>query len=407
MQAELKIEVHKWLINAGLRGVGERDLVQGFCERLAEVGVKLARFAVASDVLHPVHEARGIIWRPETGALEEFYAATDDQEDEAEEWERSPFYYLIHSNDPSIYRNLDDTYRRGEFPLLDKFKSMGHTGYLAVRVDFGDDGSLSDARGLISSFSTNVEGGFSADKQKALTEVSHTFALAYKSMMEVFTGRTLMQTYLGHGAAQRVLMGAIRRGSAEAIDSVLWYSDLRGFTRIADTAPREQLMPLLNDYADCLVTAIHKHGGEVLKFIGDGVLAMFSHDDPAKACINAIEAATLAEHESDILSARRRAEGLPTSDFCIGLHRGIVFYGNIGSRERLDFTVIGPAVNEVARIENMCRNLDQRVIVSSDFAGTPGLASDKLLSLGRYALKGVSRPQELFTLDSEVLAPVS
>jgi len=404
VQAELKIEIHKWLISAGLNGAGERDLVEGFCERLRHAGFRLRRFAVGSDVLHPVHEARGIIWRPETGTMEEFYEAVDDEEGDTEEWLNSPFHYLIHSNDSSLCRTLDSTYRVGEFPLLDKFQRLGHTGYLAIRVNFGEAGSLGEARGLISSFSTDADGGFSASQQATLGELNRTFALAYKSMMEVFTGRTLMQTYLGSGAARRVLMGDIRRGRAEAIDSVLWYSDLRGFTRIADSAPREQLMPLLNDYADCLVKAIHKNGGEVLKFIGDGMLAMFAHNDPAKACMNAIEAAMRAERDGEALSARRRAEGLPISDFCIGLHRGEVLYGNIGSRERLDFTVIGPAVNEVARIENMCRNLDQRVIVSADFARTPGLAPERLLSLGRYALKGVARPQELFTLDTEAAA---
>ena len=212
------------------------------------------------------------------------------------------------------------------------------------------------------------------------------------------TGRSLLETYLGADPARRVLDGAIVRGKAEPVEAVLWYSDLQGFTRIADTAPRDQLLGLLNEYADCLVSTIGAHQGEVLKFIGDGILAMFPLGE-ASPCARALDAAEAALRHVDELNARRRGEGLPWTDIHLALHVGEVLYGNIGSRERLDFTVVGPAVNEVARIEAMCRSLDQRVVTSSAFAEAAGEAKGRLVSLGRYALRGVRRPEELFTVD--------
>jgi adenylate cyclase len=205
---------------------------------------------------------------------------------------------------------------------------------------------------------------------------------------------TLMETHLGRDAGRRVLSGRIMRGVADRIDAVIWFSDLRGFTRITDSAP-EQLIPLLNDYADVIVSAIHTQGGDVLKLIGDGVLAIFTAADRAHACA----AATAARNEVVALNARRARDGLPVTDMYVGLHVGEVFYGNIGSTERLDFTVVGPAVNETSRIAAMCRSVEQPILVSEAFANVEGMRG-RLVSVGRYALRGVGQPQELFTLDS-------
>jgi len=208
-----------------------------------------------------------------------------------------------------------------------------------------------------------------------------------------------MQTYLGRDAGQRVLSGRIVRGIAERIDAVVWFSDLRGFTRITDTAP-EHVIPLLNDYADAIVSAIHEHGGDVLKLIGDGTLAIFTAEDRAHACSSALSAAIAARAGIAELNRRRAADGKPVTEMYLGLHVGEVFYGNVGSRERLDFTVIGPAVNEASRIAAMCRSVDQPVLTSAAFADVEGMRR-RLVSVGRYALRGVAQPQELFTLDPD------
>jgi adenylate cyclase len=229
-----------------------------------------------------------------------------------------------------------------------------------------------------------------------------SLALAIKSVSLARMTRTLMETYLGRDAGQRVLSGRIVRGTAERIDAVVWFSDLRGFTSITDTAP-EQVIPLLNDYSDVIVSAIHEHGGDVLKLIGDGTLAIFTAENRIHACNAALSAAIAARRGVSELKEKRMAEDRPVTDMYLGLHVGKVFYGNVGSRERLDFTVLGPAVNEASRIAAMCRSVDQPILMSAAFANV-GDIKRRLVSVGRYALRGVSHPQELFTLDPDARA---
>ena len=186
---------------------------------------------------------------------------------------------------------------------------------------------------------------------------------------------------------------------AETIGAVLWYSDLRGFTGITDRAAPQQIIPLLNDYAEAVISAVHDSGGDVLKLVGDGTLAIFTSEATDTACRRAIEAETRLRERVDELNGRRAGEGLPTTDVYLGLHVGEVFYGNIGSNARLDFTVVGPAVNEVSRIATLCRSAERNVLLSAAFAEAVAEAErPRLVSVGRYALRGVERPQELFTL---------
>ena len=180
---------------------------------------------------------------------------------------------------------------------------------------------------------------------------------------------------------------------------MIWFSDLADFTRIADSLPREQLLALLNDYAEAIVVSLEGHGGNVLKFMGDGMLAIFRGERMEDACVQALKAAREAVDAAIALSAKRSADGLPVTDLYLALHEGELLYGNFGGRSRLDFTVLGPAVNEASRMAALSRSIDQRIIVSSAFAATCGPKRDHLVSLGRYALRGVARPQELFTLD--------
>ncbi|MCD6031607.1 MAG: hypothetical protein K0S78_3781 [Thermomicrobiales bacterium] len=199
-----------------------------------------------------------------------------------------------------------------------------------------------------------------------------------------------------------MIAGSIDRGRPVSVPAVLWYSDLQGFTKIADAVDGPVLLALLNDYAEAVVGAILQHEGEVLKFMGDGIFAMFAQDGGTETlCRRALEAAVSLRDAIEALSERRSQAGLPTCGFYLALHYGEVLYGNIGSPARLDFTIVGPAVNETARIEAMCRSIDQWLVVSSAFAEAAGPARDRLISLERYALRGVRRPQELFTLDSE------
>jgi adenylate cyclase len=255
--------------------------------------------------------------------------------------------------------------------------------------------------GLFSSWTTDQPGGFEDWQIAALERLVAHLAQPLKALAIGRIADTLVDTYLGRDAGHRVLAGHIERGVAERIPAVLWNSDLQGFTRITDTVPPEQVIPLLNAYADVIVSAVHDNGGQVIKFIGDGILANFAVDDPEAACCRALDAAEQAQERVKDLNRTRKADGLPVTRFYLGIHVGEVFYGNIGSVERLDFTVIGPAVNEVSRIGALCRSLDQDVLLSSAFAAAAGRHRCRLVSVGRYALRGVQRPQELFTLDPE------
>jgi adenylate cyclase len=253
---------------------------------------------------------------------------------------------------------------------------------------------------VYSSWTTERPGGFDDGQIEALTELAPKLALAVKCVSLARIAGTLVETYLGRDAGRRVLAGRIRRGVAEKINAVLWYSDLRGFTRITDEAPPQQIIPFLNDYAEAVISSIYDNGGDVLKLIGDGTLAIFTSDTAAAACGAALAAQERLRDRLADLNRRRAGDNLPTTEVYLGLHIGEVFYGNIGSDERLDFTVVGPAVNEVARIAAMCRSVERGILLSQAFAEAMArLERGRLVSVGRYALRGVERPQELFTLD--------
>jgi adenylate cyclase len=397
------------LTQAGLAGMSESDIVSGFCERCVAAGLPLSRGQVFIDTLHPVHEGRLFRWGqgPDEAPLE--YGRTnlailaasgsDPKEVEAaERWRKSAFYRMLQSGESLLRRRLNEA-ARDEFSFPAERFSAEMTDYVAIITRFAREGTIGEMDCVYSSWMTRAADGFNDGQIAALERIVLYLALAIKSVSLARMTATLMETYLGRDAGQRVLGGRIVRGIAERIDAVVWFSDLRGFTRITDTAP-EQVIPLLNDYSNAIVSAIHEHGGDVLKLIGDGTLAIFTAEDRMHACSAALSATIAARRGVAALKTRRAAEDKPVTDMYLGLHVGKVFYGNVGSRERLDFTVVGPAVNEASRIAAMCRSLDQPVLVSAAFAGV-GDIKRRLVSVGRYALRGVSHPQELFTLDPD------
>jgi len=414
--------LNAWLAKAGLRGEPEAALVNGFCERAVAASLPISRALLLIDTLHPVYEGRVVRWGqdPSEPAVQE-YGRTGSPEAASDprlssplrfahrqvtsepgwtdaRWRASPFFRLLETGE-SLLRRRVTAETESEFPVLRDFRAAGMTEYVAIINRFAPEGVIGEMDCVYSSWVTAQPEGFADADVAALTRVVPTLALAFKAAALVRMTGTLMQTYLGRDAGQRVLSGKIVRGITERIDAVVWFSDLRGFTRITDTAP-EQVIPLLNDYADAIVSAIHENGGDVLKLIGDGTLAIFTAEDRAHACSSALSAAIAAQEEIAELNRRRAAAGKPVTEMYLGLHVGEVFYGNVGSRERLDFTVVGPAVNEASRIAAMCRSVDQPVLTSSAFAEVDGMRR-RLVSVGRYALRGVAHPQELFTLDPD------
>jgi adenylate cyclase len=403
-------ELCAWLIEAGLAGMAETDIVAGFCERCAASGLPIDRTQVFIDTLHPVHEGRLFRWGhdPHEAAMVE-YGRTNPEViavagasaydlTAVENWRGSPFYKMMQTGESLLRRRLDAA-NVNEFQVLPALAAAGMTDYIAIITRFAEEGIIGEMDGIYSSWATRAPSGYEDRHIAALARVVPFLAIAIKSVSLVRMTTILMETYLGRDPGRRVLGGRIVRGLAEEIDAVVWFSDLAGFTRITDTTP-EEVIPLLNDYSDAIVSAIHEHGGDVLKLIGDGTLAIFAAQDRAQACDAALTAAIAARRRVAEMKERRAAEGKPVTDMYLGLHVGKVFYGNVSNRERLDFTVIGPAVNEASRIAAMCRSVDQPVLVSEAFAGVDDMKR-RLLSVGRYALRGVSQPQELFTIDPE------
>jgi adenylate cyclase len=373
-------------------------MLDGYCERLRAAGLALAGGTVVIDTLHPLYEGHAIRWfrdQPETKRTE--YGRTNRGE-ASESYRRSIYYRLLMGSETHLRCRLTPE-SIAEYSNLEASFAAGNTDYLGIMNKFAAEGTVGDMDCVYSGWETDRPEGFTEAEVTALRRLSPFLAMAMKCASLGRTAQALVETYLGREAGRQVLSGRIERGIADRIEAVLWFSDLRGFTRITDKAQPAHIIPLLNDYAEAVVSAIQAEGGDVLKLIGDGVLAMFPAEERGKACAAAIAAATGARERVAALNERRSAESLPVTEIYLGLHIGEVFFGNVGSPNRLDFTVVGPAVNEASRIAAMCRSVDQPLLLSAAFAAALGNAGPPLASVGRYALRGLRHSQELFTLD--------
>ncbi|MPZ35234.1 MAG: adenylate/guanylate cyclase domain-containing protein [Rhodospirillales bacterium] len=393
-----------WIVRRGLEGAEETDLLIEFCEKCNAAGLPLARALVVIDTLHPVHE--GTVFRWSNDNVEENAATQYGRTTEGEaaaSWQRSPFYHLLRTGGEELRRRiaLGDPI---DFPSIQEMKDLGYTDNIIFVRRFAEGATIGEMDCVYSSWSTRSAEGFSDADIAALRRLAPTLGLAIKSAALAKVADTLVEVYLGRDAGQRVLQGRIQRGVADRIEAALWFSDLRSFTTITDTAKPTEIIPLLNDYAEAVITSIHEAGGDVLKLIGDGTLALFRSDNLGEACHRALRAEEIARHRVKELNEKRRAEEQPVTSVYVGLHVGEVFYGNIGSVDRLDFTVVGPAVNETSRIASMCRSVDRPQLISSTFADAlPTTERSQLVSVGRFALRGVGQAKELFTIDPALL----
>jgi len=385
-----------WLSAAGLSGRDEATMVTEVCTRLVADGLPLARGQLLIDTLHPLYGGRGYYWQAAKGATVATEYNNPTEEEELARWRRSAFYHMIETGSAVLRRRVTSE-SGNEFPFLGELHAAGMTDYFAVIDRFGRDGMIGEMDGVYSSWVSNAPQGFTEDQIATVCRVTPCLALAIKSATLGRIAKTLVETYLGRDPGRRILEGSITRGSSTSIEAVLWFSDLHGYTHICDRVQSNEIIPFLNDYADTVISTIYDEGGDVLKLIGDGTLAMFTAEDRTSACRSALTAARKTMERIAELKSRRATSGLPETDIYLALHIGEVVYGNIGSRERLDFTVIGPAVNEVSRIASMCRLVDQPILMSSAFHAA--LGPEQLVSVGRYALRGVDRSQHLYTLD--------
>ena len=395
-------DICRWIAERALAGEAEARVLAGACEDMAQLGIGLRRAAMGADTLHPVLLGRWFEWHRDRDDVKETEYARIAATKSEDLWRHSPFYDLYNTGQSRLRRRLTSAANAPpDFPILSELAADGMTDYVAYCHRLSGTSVVGAMDCIFSSWTCDRPDGFSDEHLAALDRIVPCIASAIVGISLGRIAGTLVETYLGRDAGRRVLTGSIERGVAEHIRAVLWFSDLKGFTRLVDSVASELIIPMLNDYAEAVVSAIHDHGGQVLKFIGDGMLATFSLDDAERACSRTLDCAMEAMCRVEAVNERRAAQGLPATGCYIGLHIGEVFYGNVGSTDRLDFTVIGPAVNELTRIAAMSRTLDQDIVLSSAFAAAAGPRRQELVSLGRYALRGVGRPQELFTLDRE------
>jgi adenylate cyclase len=399
------IETHIWAVREGLRGADAYHLFDGYCQRLVVDGFPLWRAHTAMETLHPQWNGYGYTWRRDLNAIEPEQYAHGTFEDEI--WVTSPLNQLIQRAEdgdpnPSMRRRLERGPEERDFPVLKEFFSQGGTDYVAYLFIYGEASGRdrSQGSGIVYSFTTDRTGGYNDDDIRLVQATLPGLTLAMKAHAGHIIASGLLATYLGEDAGKRVHAGSVMRGSVDKLKAVTWYADIRGFTPISDSAPGPVVVELLNEIFEALAAALRRHGGQVLKFIGDAMLAVFSFDehDRTETCRHALDAAIEAMGALDGLMAARRAAGLPAASVDLALHLGEVLYGNVGASDRLDFTVIGPAVNEAARIEALCEPLGRPVLVSAEFAGGIEGADSRLEPLGRHTLRGVREPKEIFAL---------
>jgi adenylate cyclase len=375
--------VVRWLMADGRRILGSNDFLEEFARCLRRAGIDVTRITTGVPILHPQIFSFSGLWQLGKGASERLYRADASQPGILE---NSPIK-IAYDGKP-VRCQLTATPGDGEYPILKDLRRQGITDYVVLPVPF------SDGTNKAVSFATTRTNGFSDSEFASFAAMMPAFSFNLEVQALRRTARTLLDTYVGRQSGGRVLDGQIKRGMGETIRAAIWLCDLRGFTSLSESLPRDELIEMLNQYFGPMCDAVDANHGEVLKFIGDAMLAIFPVvDSPIVACGHALSAALTAQKVLEEQNQLRLAAGVPLIKYGIALHIGDVLYGNIGSETRLDFTVIGPAVNLTARIESLCRDLGRTVLLSADFAHTSGVTADPP---GEFALKGVAEKQRVF-----------
>lgn len=385
-----------WLNDGARSASAPTDLMAQTCERLVAAGLPLWRVGVFLRTLHPDIFGRNFIWRP---GAEVAVGSVDFDIQESPEFINSPLRVVFLEGKEVRCRlaDADD----GRFPILDDMRAEGVTDYIAMPI-FYADGSIH-----ASSWTTKAPGGFSDEHLAALRQLLPPLTRIIEIVSLRRTATILLDTYVGNRAGERILAGQIRRGHTETMNAVIWLSDLRGFTRLSDRLPSEIVVDILNRYFDCQVEAIKRRGGEILKFMGDGLLAVFpvTGDNAAAVCDQVLEAV----HECRASVAELvYSEGEHTVErfrFGLALHIGTVLYGNVGGGNRLDFTCIGPAVNLAARLEKIAGSLHRTVVASASF--TRLCTSADWSDLGEFPIAGFAKAERVFGLKDEIPATPS
>jgi adenylate cyclase len=377
-----------WLLQEGRQLSRSRDLIDQFCRRLVEDGIRLSRVLVSIRTIHPQILASTYYWQPGAKAVEADFGH-DVLNDPA--YINSPFK-VIHDGAGGLRRRLEGPADQDDFGVLGKLREEGATDYVAMPLTFNN------GEHHVITLASDRPGGFRTAELTTIYDLLPVLSLILEVQSSQRIARTLLDTYVGKQAGERILRGEIKRGGGETIHAVLWFADLRGFTAMSDSLPQKEIIDLMNDYFELMAGPIHAHGGQILKFIGDGILAIFPLGDAAfrhYVCRGALDAAAEASAAVEVLNRERVNIGREPIRFGLALHVGDVTFGNIGAPDRLDFTAIGPAVNLTSRLEELSAKLGETIIISSDFAG---VTQRPLTALGKHKLRGVAEPQDVYTL---------
>jgi len=397
------IPLHAWLIEAGTKDAAPETLFEGFCGRLTAAGVPIVRGFLSIAGLHPLRRAHSLTWNDgRIVEVTDFGHATMA----TAVWQASPFRHMLDTKTRRLHRRLVGDDAVLDFEVLREFRDAGMSEWLALMYGFGWSAArpATNQFGVLSWTTSTAVGrgnGWSALELAAIEELSGTLALAVKGNIAPAVAHDLLAAYLGGDAAERVSTGQVQRGSVSRIAAAILCADVRGFTNFAEETAPEEVTRRLNGIFDCLGDPVRAAGGEILKFLGNGVLAVFLPPDGANVAVvtpAALAAAREILARVEALNSTETAAGNPALGLDIALHAGEVTYGNIGTADRLDFTAIGPAVNEAARLEGLCKVLGKPILISKSFAQAAEGVRESLLSLGRHPLRGVREAHEVFTI---------
>jgi adenylate cyclase len=374
----------EWLAHEALLDSEPPALYGELCRRLCAVGLPLLRAQVAFRILHPLYAASTVNWTAEKGIVVENFSAEDSAQDR---FLLSPIGHTLTHRLPVLRRRLTGETALLDFEILKEFHALGGTDYLVFLIGYDQVGR----NGIICSWLGDRPEGFTDDEIALLQRVTRQLAIALKSKIERSVAQNVAHAYLGERAGQAVLNGLIRRGDGEKITAALWYSDLRHSTKLAGRLSTEDFLSLLGRYFEMTAAAVLDHGGEVVSLIGDAVLGLFRVEGSAEeACGRALAAAQ---------DARRRLGALPPTDaafnFGIALHLGEVIYGNVGIPERLQFTVVGAAVNEVVRVQDLTKQLGHPLLATAPFAEA---VAAPWRPCGEHLLRGIETPMPILAM---------
>lgn len=379
------VGIADWLVGNSTGPTNLRVLTEQLVQRLNAESMQIDRLNLGVMAVHPEMAGYAVLWEPTMDSCIEVPIRHEDVKQPT--YLLSPIRFVVEERQPVTF-DLSDPSAGGEFPVLDEFRAKGFTQYVGFPIPYGDDGIA------ILTMCTRRGSGFHADHLSGLQTMFPVLSLLINVVETRRLARTILRTYLGKDTGERVLAGDIVRGGGDRIEAAVWFCDLRNYTAMMSEIGSFAMIDVMNEYFDCMAEAVWEEGGEILKFMGDAILAVFRIDEgrsTVQAAQSAVRAAQMAVASLSDVSDRRVAMGALPLQAGVSIHLGSVVYGNIGAKSRLDFTVMGNSVNLVARIQGLNGSLGETILFSNEVADhVPSVP------VGAHHFKGVPAPVEIF-----------